>query len=685
MADHRRSEIACHERPAGRILLTGATGYVGGRLLRKLEEAGRPVRCMARRPEVLSGRVGEQTEIVHGDILDRDSLHRPLSGATVAYYLVHSMAASGPFAGADRRGAENFAAAARECGVSRIVYLGGLGAEDDVSTHLESRHEVGQILRESGVPTIEFRASIVIGSGSSSFEIVRSLVDRSPVLLIPRWVVSHTQPIAIEDVLAYLLAALDLEVEESRLFEIGGPDRVTYADLMQEYARQAGLRRAVIRVPLATPRISGLWLSVVTPVYASIGRKLIDGLRNDTVVHDRSAREAFPIRPRGYRQAIKRALANEDREFAETRWSDALSAHRGRNWGGVTFGQRAVASRKVRVAASPEQTFAPIQRIGGETGWYYANGFWRLRGLLDKLVGGVGLRRGRRDPVRLAVGDTLDFWRVEVFEQDRLLRLGAEMKAPGRIWLQFEVDGDQAGTTLYQTAIFDPHGLAGLAYWYTLYPVHYLIFEGMLRRIGQAAIVDTRSKQKRNGQSIASWRTEILTLGGHMKRLIALFGSLAALITVLTHPSPGAASPAKGNAVVSSAPSRLGRVLVDRRGRALYLFEKDAMGKSSCAGACASYWPPLLTSGKPLAETGVRDALLGVTRRADGRLQVTYNHHPLYTFKLDAKAGQTNGQNLHSFGADWYVLSPAGVKIERNNSTKSKSSSSNTGSYGYGP
>ena len=475
------------EPPAERVLLTGATGYVGGRLLRKLEESGRPVRCLVRRPGVLSGRVAAQTEIAHGDVLEFDSLHEAFAGVATAYYLVHSMAATGPFARADRLGAENFAAAARESGVGRIVYLGGLGAEHDLSTHLESRHEVGRILRESGVPTIEFRASVIIGSGSISFEIVRSLVDRTPVLLIPRWVVSRTQPIAIEDVLAYLLAALDIGLEESRLFEIGGPDRVAYADLMREYARQAGLRRALIRVPFATPRISGLWLSVVTPVYASIGRELIESLRNDTVVRDRAAREVFQIRPRGFRQAVERALANEDGEFAETRWSDALSAYQGRSWGGVTLGRRAVASRRIRVGASPQRAFAPIQRIGGETGWYYANSFWRLRGLIDKIVGGVGLRRGRRDPVRLAVGDTLDFWRVEAFEQDRLLRLAAEMRTPGRIWLQFEVDGDQAGATLCQTAIFDPHGLSGLAYWYALYPIHYLIFAGMLRKIGQLA------------------------------------------------------------------------------------------------------------------------------------------------------------------------------------------------------
>jgi len=443
---------------------------------------------MVRRPEVLSGRVAEETEVVYGDVLEPDSVRGALAGVTAAYYLVHSMGGSGLFVDADRRGAENFAAAARASGVSRIIYLGGLGADRDVSTHLESRHEVGRILRESGVPTIEFRASIIIGSGSVSFEIVRSLVDRSPVLLVPRWVVSHAQPLAIEDALAYLVAALDLELEDSRVFEIGGADRVAYADLMREYARQAGLRRAMIRVPLATPRISSLWLSVVTPVYASIGRELIESLRHDTLVDDGSARNIFPIRPRGFRHAIQRALVNEDRDFAETRWSDALGANPGRHWGGVTFGQRAVASRKITVAASPAQTFAPIQRIGGNTGWYYANGFWRLRGLLDQLVGGVGLRRGRRDPVRLAVGDTLDFWRVEAIEQDRLLRLRAEMNTPGRIWLQFELDTGPAGTTLHQTAIFDPQGLAGRAYWYALYPIHYLIFNGMLQRIGQEAI-----------------------------------------------------------------------------------------------------------------------------------------------------------------------------------------------------
>jgi uncharacterized protein YbjT (DUF2867 family) len=282
----------------GRVLLTGATGYVGGRLLRKLEESGLAVRCMVRRPEALSGRAAEQTEIVQGDVLEPASLQESLAGVTVAYYLVHSMAASEPFAGADRRGAENFAAAARESGVGRIVYLGGLGADQDLSTHLESRHEVGRILRESGVPTIEFRASVVIGSGSVSFEIVRGLVDRSPLLLMPRWVVSRTQPIGIEDVLAYLLAALTVELEESRLFEIGGPDRVAYADLMREYARQVGLRRAVIRVPFATPRISGLCNHVSRRPLARSTRPTVDDLA-DRLCRELRLRQEARCRARG--------------------------------------------------------------------------------------------------------------------------------------------------------------------------------------------------------------------------------------------------------------------------------------------------------------------------------------------------------------------------------------------------
>jgi uncharacterized protein YbjT (DUF2867 family) len=409
-----------------------------------------------------------------------------LDGVHTVYYLVHSMSSSRPFDEADRQAARTFAAAARAAGVRRVVYLGGLG-HGELSAHLESRQEVGRILRAEGPPTIELRASIVIGSGSASFEMIRALVDRLPVMITPRWVRTRAQPIAIEDVLAYLLAALEHEPVGGELYEIGGADRVAYVDLMREYARQRGLRRVMIPVPVLTPRLSSLWLWLVTPVYAGVGRKLVDSLRNETVVHDRRALEVFDIRPLGVREAIARALVNEDRELAETRWSDEAFSPR-RPYGGVRRGSRLVDARSLRVPVPPAAAFAPIQRIGGTTGWYEGKLLWSLRGLLDRLVGGPGLRRGRRDPVGIRVGDTIDFWRVEAFEQDRLLRMVAEMRLPGRAWLQFEVaPQDAGGSTITQTAIFDPHGLFGLVYWYALWPFHGFIFGGMLRELGATA------------------------------------------------------------------------------------------------------------------------------------------------------------------------------------------------------
>jgi uncharacterized protein YbjT (DUF2867 family) len=470
------------------ILLTGATGYIGGRLLRTLEARGHRLRCLARRPDFLRPRVGELTEVVKGDLLDATSLASALAGVGSAYYLVHSMGSTGAFEEEDRRAANGFAMAARDAGLRRIIYLGGLGKGDKLSRHLASRQEVGRILRESGVPTIEFRASIIIGSGSLSFEMIRALVDRLPLMITPRWVRISAQPIAIEDVIDYLIAALDIAVDGSAVFEIGGADRVSYGDIMLEYARQRGLRRLMISVPVLSPRLSSLWLGLVTPVYARVGRKLIDSITHETVVEDDLALRLFDIRPRGIRAAIERALGKEDREIAQTRWSDALSS-RGpaSTWGGVKFGSRLVDSRSARVSHPPPQAFRPIRRIGGETGWYYANWLWRLRGFLDLLVGGAGMRRGRRDPERLAPGDTVDFWRVEAIEPDRLLRLSAEMKLPGRAWLQFEVEGDESGSTIRQTSVFDPVGLMGLLYWYLLYPLHSQVFAGMLRGIMRAA------------------------------------------------------------------------------------------------------------------------------------------------------------------------------------------------------
>ena len=480
------------QKEDGLILLTGATGYVGGRLLRALEERGCRVRCMSRRPEQLCVRVGTDTEAVPGDVLAPETLPPVMEGVDTAYYLVHSMGSQGGFVEEDRQAAHAFSRAARAAGLRRIVYLGGLGDEVE-SDHLRSRHEVGEILRASGVPTVEFQASIIIGSGSLSFEMIRGLVDRLPVMVTPRWVFSRAQPIAVEDVIAYLLEALELECAESRVVEIGGPDRVGYIDIMKEYARQRGLRRLIVPVPVLTPEISSLWLGLITPLYARVGRKLIDSVRHDTVVGDESGMRLFAVRPRGIREAIDRALRNEDRAFAETRWSDALSS-KGEDpgWGGAKFGSRLVDSRAVRVSCTGAAAFRPIRQIGGEIGWYYSDWLWRLRGFLDLLVGGVGLRRGRRDPEQLLPGDAVDWWRVEAVEPNRLLRLRAEMKLPGRGWLQFEVEEGEDGATIRQTAVFDPVGIGGRLYWYGIYPVHELVFRGMLRGIARAASQEER-------------------------------------------------------------------------------------------------------------------------------------------------------------------------------------------------
>ncbi len=474
-----------------RILLTGATGYVGGRLLTRLEDAGRSVRCLARRPEALQGRVGEGTEVVQGDVLTPATLPSAFEDIDTAYYLVHALGSTGDFEAQDRAAAAHFAEAARVAGVRRIIYLGGLGnPEEALSQHLRSRQETGAVLREHHPEVLEFRASIVLGSGSLSFEMLRALVERLPVMICPRWVRVLAQPIAVEDLLTYLMEAAELPDGPSHIFEIGGPDRVSYGQLMQEYARQRGLKRWMIPVPGLTPHLSSLWLGLVTPLYARVGRKLVESLRNPTLVSNDMALQTFALRPRGVVEAMTRALSFEDGTFAQTRWSDALSSSGNpKAWGGVRFGSRLVDSRTVRVSVPPEAAFAPIRRIGGATGWYYANALWSLRGFLDLLVGGVGIRRGRRDPESLQVGDALDFWRVERFERPRLLLLQAEMKLPGRAWLEFEVEAgaEAPGSTVRQTAIFDPVGLLGLLYWYAIWPLHQAIFAGMLRNLARAA------------------------------------------------------------------------------------------------------------------------------------------------------------------------------------------------------
>lgn len=476
------------------VLLTGATGYVGGRLLPLLQERGDRVRCLTRRPEALQHATGPTTEVVAGDVLDPETLPDAFHGVNTAYYLVHSMGDNQDFESQDRRAAENFAKAATAAGVQRLIYLGGLGNPDErLSKHLRSRQETGDVLRAHHRQVIEFRASIVIGSGSLSFEMIRALVERLPVMICPKWVQVKAQPIAIEDLLAYLLAALGLPPGSSHVYEVGGPDRVSYGQIMREYARQRGLRRWMLPVPLLSPYLSSLWLGLVTPLYARIGRKLVESLRNLTLVSNNVASNVFGVRPRSVREAIARAIANEDREFAATRWSDALSsAGSGQAWGGRRFGSRLVDSRTVIVRATAEEAFAPIRRIGGRAGWYYANWLWSLRGFMDLLTGGVGVRRGRRDPESLRVGEPVDFWRVEAYEPPQRLRLSAEMRLPGRAWLEFEVTGGPVQSTIRQTAIFDPHGLAGLSYWYAISPLHQLLFARMLRNLAQAAESENR-------------------------------------------------------------------------------------------------------------------------------------------------------------------------------------------------
>ncbi len=471
------------------LLLTGSTGYVGGRLFPLLKKQGYRIRCLARHPERLPSEIQRYAEIIPGDVCDPVSLTKALAGVDAAYYLIHSLGASSNFESQEYEGAKNFAEAARQAGIKRILYLSGLGQEgSSLSPHLRSRQKVGDILRSSGIPVLEFRAGIILGSGSLSFEMVRALVERLPIMITPRWVRTPTQPIAIEDVLQYLTLGLEYPLPVSQVFEIGGSDTVGYEDLIKEYAKQRGLKRWLIPISALSPKLSSLWLGLITPLYAPIGKKLVESIRNPTLVQNPAALHAFPIRPMGIKRAIARALAKEDQDFAQTHWSDALSSFTPkRHWGGLRLGSRLVDSRSLSVQVPPEIAFRPIQEIGGARGWYYANLLWKIRGALDRVLGGVGLRRGRRDPLHLKTGDALDFWRVENLIPHRRLLLRAEMKLPGRAWLEFEVDPQGQGSIIRQTALFDPLGVFGLLYWYGLYPIHDRIFSGMLRNIARLA------------------------------------------------------------------------------------------------------------------------------------------------------------------------------------------------------
>jgi uncharacterized protein YbjT (DUF2867 family) len=481
------------------ILVTGATGYVGGRLIPLLLARGYRVRVLVRDADRLAGRSWrDRVEVAVGDVLDPATLPAAVDGVDAAYYLIHSMSSHADFAHRDLRAARTFAEAATDQGVAHIIYLGGLGrSETGLSEHLRSRQETGAALREAGVPVTEFRAGILVGSGSVSFEVIRSLTERLPVMICPRWVYTRTQPIAIDDALAYLLAALDTPASRGQTIEIGGRDVLTYREMMLTYARLRGLRRLIVPVPVLTPRLSSYWVHLVTPIPSAIAKPLIDGLSAEVIVTDDRARRLFPaITPTDYETAVARALSSLEASDVETSWSDALASSQGdaRPFLFTTQEGMLIERRQRVVDAPPATVYAEFAALGGRKGWLAFNRLWRLRGAADRLIGGVGFRRGRRHPANLRVGDAVDFWRAEAVEPGRLVRLRAEMKVPGRAWLQFQADPLEASKTrLVQTAYFAPKGLFGLAYWYLLYPIHGFIFSRLIRGLAQGAAASTRS------------------------------------------------------------------------------------------------------------------------------------------------------------------------------------------------
>ncbi|MFY9710825.1 MAG: SDR family oxidoreductase [Candidatus Cybelea sp.] len=472
-----------------RVLVTGSTGYIGGRLVPRLRDAGLEVRCLARAVGRLRGRFGERVEIVEGNLDDAASLVTALKGCDVAYYLVHSMAATADYAEVDRKTARQFGAGAREAGVKAIVYLGGLGEDgDSLSAHLRSRHEVGGMLRGSGVPVIEFRAAQIIGSGSISFEMMRYLTERLPVMIAPRWVTTRCQPVGIRDVLAYLIAALSVP-RENRIYEIGGRDVLTYREMMLRYAAIRGLKRWIVVVPFFSPTLSSYWVHLITPVPAKLAQPLIKGLYNEVVVRDSATARDFPqIAPMGFDDAVRLAFDRSRSADRETTWFDAFSARAPHgDFAGLQEGM--LIDRRVGEAtASPARVAAIFSSLGGKRGWFGSQQLWRIRGWMDRWVGGVGLRLGRRSANDLRVGDAVDFWRVEAYEPGHLLRLRAEMRLPGRAWLQFEAEPRAGnGSTFVQTAFFEPRGLGGYLYWYSVAPFHAAIFGNMAKRIIEEA------------------------------------------------------------------------------------------------------------------------------------------------------------------------------------------------------